>query len=219
MSKKGHTPEQVINKLRQAEVELANGATVAQACKKIGVTEQTYYRWRAEYAGVHVCSDTYDTFFANRSYAMLHTATAGDKRMVLTEPADVTELVTGRSLGPVNVIEEALPAGVTRDLLARGSRAIATARPGWNLRGRSLRSAPELLASLGVAPHATYSAIRRACVFYPGSPSASTSRAMISSISGTNGAGRSWKHMEPSASCPPCGSISAVGMYASVYEQ
>ena len=38
MSQKRHTPEQIINKLRQAEVELARGATVPQACKKIGVT-------------------------------------------------------------------------------------------------------------------------------------------------------------------------------------
>jgi len=54
MSQKRHTPEQIINKLRQAEVELAKGATVAQACKKIGVTDQTYYRWRAEYGGMRV---------------------------------------------------------------------------------------------------------------------------------------------------------------------
>ena len=54
MSKKRHTPEQVINKLRQAEVELATGATVAQACKKIGVTDHTYYRWRSEYGGMRV---------------------------------------------------------------------------------------------------------------------------------------------------------------------
>ena len=54
MSKKRHTPEQVINKLRQAEVELSNGATVAQTCKKIGVAEQTYYRWRSEYGGMRV---------------------------------------------------------------------------------------------------------------------------------------------------------------------
>jgi putative transposase len=39
MSSRRHTPEQIINKLRQAEVELANGATVAQAAKKIGVTD------------------------------------------------------------------------------------------------------------------------------------------------------------------------------------
>ena len=46
-----HTPEQIINKLRQAEVELAKGATVAAVCKKMGVTEQTYYRWRRSTAG------------------------------------------------------------------------------------------------------------------------------------------------------------------------
>ena len=54
MSQKRHSPEQIINKLRQAEVELAKGATVAQACKKIGVTDQTYYRWRSEYGGMRV---------------------------------------------------------------------------------------------------------------------------------------------------------------------
>ena len=54
MARKRHTPEQIINKLRQAEVEIANGATVAQVCKQIGVTDQTYYRWRAEYGGMRV---------------------------------------------------------------------------------------------------------------------------------------------------------------------
>jgi transposase-like protein len=46
--------EQIIRKLREAEVDLAKGLTVAQACKKIGVTEQTYYRWRKEYGGLQV---------------------------------------------------------------------------------------------------------------------------------------------------------------------
>jgi len=41
MSSKRHTPEQIINKLRQVEVEIANGATVSQAAKKIGVTDHT----------------------------------------------------------------------------------------------------------------------------------------------------------------------------------
>ena len=54
MSPKRHSPEQIVNKLRQAEVELAKGATVAQACKKIGVTDHTYYRWRSEYGGMRV---------------------------------------------------------------------------------------------------------------------------------------------------------------------
>ena len=54
MSQKKHTAEQIIRKLREAEVELARGATVAQACKKIGVSDHTYYRWRSEYGGMRV---------------------------------------------------------------------------------------------------------------------------------------------------------------------
>ena len=54
MSKRRHSPEQIIQKLRQAEVELAKGGTVGTACRKIGVTEQTYYRWRAEYGGMRL---------------------------------------------------------------------------------------------------------------------------------------------------------------------
>jgi putative transposase len=51
--RKHHTPEQIINLLRQAEVELAGGSqTVPQVCRKLGVTEQTYYRWRKEYGGI-----------------------------------------------------------------------------------------------------------------------------------------------------------------------
>ena len=47
MARRKHTPKQVIKKLRQAEVAMAEGSTVAQASRKIGVTEQTFYRWRA----------------------------------------------------------------------------------------------------------------------------------------------------------------------------
>ena len=54
MARNRHTSEQIIAKLREAEVELAKGTAVAQACKKIGVTEQTYYRWRKEYGGLKV---------------------------------------------------------------------------------------------------------------------------------------------------------------------
>jgi putative transposase len=54
MSGKRFGAEQIIPKLREAEVDLAKGLTVAQACKKIGVTEQTYYRWRKEYGGIRM---------------------------------------------------------------------------------------------------------------------------------------------------------------------
>ena len=52
MKRKQFSAEQIVNKLRQAEVAVAQGQTVAQACKAIGITEQTYYRWRKEYGGL-----------------------------------------------------------------------------------------------------------------------------------------------------------------------
>ena len=49
MKKKNHTPEQIITKLRKLEALTAQGATVAEAAKQIGVSEQTYYRWKKQY--------------------------------------------------------------------------------------------------------------------------------------------------------------------------
>lgn len=49
-----HTAEQVIGKLREAEVLLAQGVTVSQVSRQLGVTEQTYYRWRKEFGGMQV---------------------------------------------------------------------------------------------------------------------------------------------------------------------
>jgi len=52
--KKGYSPEQIIHKLREAEVLISQGNAVAMVTKKIGVTEQTYYRWRKEYGGMRI---------------------------------------------------------------------------------------------------------------------------------------------------------------------
>jgi putative transposase len=52
MSRKRFKAEEVVNKLREADVLIAQRQTVAPACKQIGVTEQTYYRWRKEYGGL-----------------------------------------------------------------------------------------------------------------------------------------------------------------------
>jgi transposase-like protein len=52
MKRNRFSAEQIVNKLRQAEVLLAQGQTVAQIGKALSVTEQTYYRWRKEYGGV-----------------------------------------------------------------------------------------------------------------------------------------------------------------------
>ena len=54
MAKRSYTPEKIINKLREVEILLSQGATIGEAVKKIGVTEQTYYRWRREYGGIRI---------------------------------------------------------------------------------------------------------------------------------------------------------------------
>ena len=52
MSTKRYKAEQIVNLLRKIEVELANGKTTPQAAREVGITEQTYYRWRREYGGL-----------------------------------------------------------------------------------------------------------------------------------------------------------------------
>ena len=52
MPTKRHSAEQIVRKLREAEVELARGATVKEACRKLAIAEHTYYRWRREYGGL-----------------------------------------------------------------------------------------------------------------------------------------------------------------------
>jgi len=52
MPRKRFKAEQIIQHLREAEVLLAPGQTIAEVCKKIGITDQTYYRWRKEYGGI-----------------------------------------------------------------------------------------------------------------------------------------------------------------------
>jgi putative transposase len=52
MPTKRYKPEQIVNLLRQIEVEIANGKTTPQACRETAITVQTYYRWRKEYGGL-----------------------------------------------------------------------------------------------------------------------------------------------------------------------
>ena len=54
MVKRKHTAEEIINKLREAEVVIAAGSTVVEAARRIGVSEQTFYCWRAEYGGLRI---------------------------------------------------------------------------------------------------------------------------------------------------------------------
>ena len=52
MARKRYSAEEIVNRLREAEVLIAKGTTIAQVCKQIGVTDQTYYKWRREYGGL-----------------------------------------------------------------------------------------------------------------------------------------------------------------------
>lgn len=52
MKRKRHTPEEIIRKLRDADAQLATGATVADASKTLGISENTFHRWRAQYGGL-----------------------------------------------------------------------------------------------------------------------------------------------------------------------
>lgn len=52
MKRSRHTPEQVIRKLREAEVMLGEGKTIAEAAKELGVSEPTFHRWRNQYGGM-----------------------------------------------------------------------------------------------------------------------------------------------------------------------
>ena len=54
MKKKGFSAEQIIGKLREAEVLLGQGSTVGEVSRKLSITDQTYYRWRREYGGIRV---------------------------------------------------------------------------------------------------------------------------------------------------------------------
>ena len=54
MKKKGFSAEQIIGKLGEAEVLLGQGSTVGEVSRKLGITEQTYYRWRREYGGMRL---------------------------------------------------------------------------------------------------------------------------------------------------------------------
>jgi transposase-like protein len=54
MGRKRYSPEQIIGMLREAEVAMAQGQTVGQVCRSLGIVEQTFYRWRREYGGLKI---------------------------------------------------------------------------------------------------------------------------------------------------------------------
>ncbi len=54
MSKKKHTAEEIVTKLREADVLLAKGQTIGEACRQLQISDQTYYKWRREYGGLQI---------------------------------------------------------------------------------------------------------------------------------------------------------------------
>jgi transposase-like protein len=54
MSKKRHTAEEIVTKLREADVMLAKGQSIGEACRQLQISDQTYYKWRKEYGGLQV---------------------------------------------------------------------------------------------------------------------------------------------------------------------
>jgi transposase-like protein len=54
MARKRYTAEQIINHLREAEIFISQGKSISEVCRQIGITQQTYYRWRKEFGGMDI---------------------------------------------------------------------------------------------------------------------------------------------------------------------
>jgi len=121
MARPKHTPEIIIGKLREVEVLVAKGATVAEASRQIGVTEQTLYRWRKEYGGM--CVDQArrlkDLEAENARLKKLVADLSLDK-MILAEASKVRFRSPSRRTAAGN--------GSARHGLARQDRAVASPR-------------------------------------------------------------------------------------------
>ena len=124
MGRKRHTPEQIITALREAEVGLARGKSVKLISRELGITEQTYYRWRREYGGMKV-SQARRLKELERENGRLKRAVADltlDK-LILEEAAKGNFLGCGTALGSRSHVQ---PRSVSR---APGSRAECEGRP------------------------------------------------------------------------------------------
>ena len=84
MATKRHSAEQIARKLREAEVELAKGATVKDACRNLAITEHTYYRWRREYGGLKLDQA--------KRYKLLEKENARLKKIVAEKELDLSIL-------------------------------------------------------------------------------------------------------------------------------
>jgi transposase-like protein len=94
MSRKHYSPEQIIHKLREAEVLISQGMKTPEAARQVGIVEQTYYRWRKEYGGMR-------TSQAKR-LKVLETQNVRLKRIVADKELDIQILKETLSLESKN---------------------------------------------------------------------------------------------------------------------
>ncbi len=119
MGKKRHTPEEIVAKLRQVDVLVAQGTPVADAIRAIGVTEVTYYRWRQEYGGLK--SDQV------KRMKELETENARLRKAI----ADLTlDKLILQEAAPGNFLPSCAPARLCRAHHARAERLRASRLPG-----------------------------------------------------------------------------------------
>ncbi|MEN6548664.1 MAG: transposase [Armatimonadia bacterium] len=116
MPRKRFTPEQIIGKLREAEVELAKGATIAQVARKLEITEHTYYRWRTEYGGM--CK--------RRSESAAPSATVHRPRSVAATNSPSVELLP-EPAGPCRTIRPPLQRSIASTTASREREATSSA--------------------------------------------------------------------------------------------
>ncbi|MFO0858751.1 MAG: transposase [Phycisphaerales bacterium] len=101
MGRKRHTAEEVVNKFRLADVELAKGTSIAAVCKQLSVSEQTYYHWRKEYGGLKVDQATRfkDRQQENVPLKRLLTESEPDRMIKRVIPSGTKELAQRRVAG------------------------------------------------------------------------------------------------------------------------
>jgi transposase-like protein len=128
MPSKKHKPEEIIGKLREVEIVLAQGASTAEACRRIGVSEQTYYRWRKEYGGLKT-----DQARRMKDLEKETTAAPGDLGPDAGQ-ADIAGSCTGKLLSParrrrcIDHIRRDLPVRLSERRICRAGQHRSTQR-------------------------------------------------------------------------------------------
>jgi transposase-like protein len=119
MGRRHFKPEQIIHMLREAEIKLAGGKTTGEVCRELGISEQSYYRWRKEYGGMQVSQarKLKDLERENARLKKLVAEQALDKAIL--EKADIRKLwTTGRHWPSTGVFRDA----TRRTVLRKSSR-------------------------------------------------------------------------------------------------